>query len=211
MARPRAWDQRLWFREVRPRTMDVEEVSTVAALRWAGFAVMAAYSGFVGLILLGYTVVDVGGWRAVGLIAAIGLPIALLCLLAWWRPGAAVPVLAVACLAPVAFGVLELLDWQRWSSWEDEHGPVSLVLLLLVGVALAVLGLNRPREAGVMLLAIVLVPLLLETIGAGSDWGRPLSIAVVFVPVLASGVLFLLAARRDVGRRPVPRGGRLAH
>lgn len=183
----------------------------MSSLRWAGFAVMAAFSGFAALMLGGYTVVDIGGWRAVGLIAAVAVPLLCLCLLAWWRPGVAVPVLAVACLAPVAFGVLELLDWQRWSSWEDQHGPVSLVLVLLVGVALAVLGLNRPREAGVMLLAIVLVPVLLETIGAGSEWGRPLSIAVLFVPVLASGVLFLLAARQDAGRRPVPGGGRLAH
>lgn len=183
----------------------------MAALRWAGFAVMAAFSGFVALMIVGYTVTDVGGWQAAGLIAGVGLPTAALCLLAWWRPRLAVPVLAVACLAPVAFGVLQLLDWQRWSSWEDQHGPISLVLVIMVGAALAVLGLSRPREAGLMLLAIVLLPLLLEVVGAGSDWARPLSIAVVLVPVLASGVLFLLAGREDVGHRLLSRPGRLAH
>ena len=191
--------------------MGAEEVSAVAALRLAAFAVMATFSGFVGLMLVGYTVTDVGGWQAVGLIVAVGLPVASLCLLAWLRPRVAVPVLALACLAPVAFGVLELLDWQRWSSWEDQHGPVSLVLVLTVGAALAVLGLRRPREAGVMLLAIVLVPLVLEVVGAGSEWGRPLSISAVLVPVLASGVLFLLAGRGDVGHRRLSGSSRLAH
>lgn len=191
--------------------MGSEEVSAVASLRWAGFAVMAAFSGFVALMLVGYTATDVGGWAAVGLVAAVGLPTAALCLLAWWRPRLAVPVLAVACLAPVGFGVLELKDWSRWSSWEDQHGPVSLVLVVMVGAALAVLGLARPREAGLMLMAIVLLPLLLQVVGAGSDWLRPLSIAVVLVPVLASGVLFLLAGREDVGNRRLSRPGRLAH
>jgi hypothetical protein len=172
---------------------------------------MAAFSGFAALTLVGYTVVDVGGWEAAGLIAAVAVPALALCLLAWRSPRVAVPVLAVACLAPVAFGVLELLDWRRWSSWEDQHGPLSLVLVLTVGAALAVLGLSRPREAGVMLVAIVLVPLLLEVVGAGAEWGRPLSIAAVFVPVLASGVLFLLAGREDVGHRTPSRSRRLAH
>ncbi len=183
----------------------------MAALRWAGFAVMAAFGGFVTLMLVGYTVTDVGGWEALGLIAAVGVPVVLLCLLAWWRPSVAVPVLAVACLAPVAFGALLLLDYERWSSWEDQHGPVSLVLLLAVGLPLAVLGLARPVEAGVMMLAIVLVPLLLEVVGAGSDWGRPLSIALVFAPVLASGTLFLLAGRAGNGRQSASRPSQFAH
>lgn len=183
----------------------------MAALRWAGFAVMAAFGGFVTLMLVGYTVTDVGGWEALGLVAAVGVPAAVLCLLAWWRPSVAVPVLAVACLAPVAFGALLLLDYERWSSWEDQHGPVSLVLLLVVGLPLAVLGLARPMEAGVMMLAIVLVPLLLEVVGAGSDWGRPLSIALVFAPVLASGTLFVLAGRDGSGHQSASRPSQFAH
>lgn len=183
----------------------------MAALRWAGFAVMAGFGGLVTLMLVGYTVTDVGGWEALGLIAAVAVPLALLCGLAWLGPSVAVPVLAVACLAPVAFGVLQLLDYERWSTWEDQHGPVSLVLVLLVGLGLAVLGLSRPLEAGVMMLAIVLVPLLLEVVGAGSDWGRPLSIALVFVPVLVSGTLFLVAGRAGSGHRPASRPSQFAH
>ena len=183
----------------------------MAALKWIGFSVIAVFAGFTGLMLVGYTVTDVGGWRAAGLIAAVGVPLALLCLLAWRRPSTAVPVLAVASLAPVVFGAMQLLDYERWSTWEDEHGPLSLVLIIMVAAALAVLGLSRPREAGVLLLAIVLVPLLLEMVGAGSDWWKPLSIAAVSFPVLASGVLFLLAGRGDAAQHPTSRPSQLAH
>jgi hypothetical protein len=180
-------------------------------LRWAGFAVMAVFAGFTSLMLVGYTVVDVGGWAAVGLLLAVGVPLVVLCLLAWLRPSAAVPVLVVACLAPITFGVLQLLDYGRWSEWEDQHGPVSLVLTLLVGVALAVLGLTRPTEAGAMLLAVVVVPLVLAMIGAGEEWTRPLSIAFVSVPVVVSGLLFLLAGRQGSGRQSSSRTSRFAH
>lgn len=183
----------------------------MSALRWVAFAVMAAFAGFVGMMVVGYTATDVGGWQAVGLIALVVVPAALLCLLAWWRPTVAVPVLAVASLAPVAFGVLQLVDYDRWSAWEDEHGPVSLVLVVVVGAALAVLGLSRPTEAGLLMVAIVLVPLALEMVGAGEEWWRPLSIALVVLPVLVSGSLFLLAGREGAGGHPASRPSRLAH
>lgn len=183
----------------------------MAALKWIGFSLMAVFAGFIGLMLVGYTLTDVGGWRAVGLILGVGVPVALLCLLAWRRPSVAVPVLAVASLAPVVWGVMQLLDYERWSTWEDAHGPLSLVLIVMVGAALAVLGLNRPREAGVLLLAVVLVPLLLEMVGAQGEWWRPLSIGALFVPVLASGVLFLVAGLGDSTRHPTSRPHQLAH
>ncbi|MDF2146742.1 hypothetical protein [Knoellia sp. p5-6-4] len=183
----------------------------MSALRWAGFAVMAAFGGFTSLMLVGYTVTDVGGWEAIGLIAAVGVPLGLLCLLAWLRPSVAVPVLAVVSLVPIAFGVLQLLDYGRWSDWEDQNGPVGLVLVLIVGVALAVLGLSRPAEAGALLLAIVVVPLVLSMVGAGDQWARPLSIALVLVPAVVSGVLFLLAARTGSAEQSSSGASRFAH
>jgi hypothetical protein len=53
---------------------------------------------------------------------------------------------------------------------------------------------------------------LLSTIGAGSDWARPLSIGLVIAPVVVSAVLFLLAGRGDASRSEVvPGPGRFAH
>ncbi len=184
----------------------------MSMLRWFGFGVMAAFAGFVGLTLVGYTVTDVGGWEAVGLVALVGVPLALLCLLAYYRPSVAVPVLAVVALAPIAFGVMFLIDFDRWTAWEDQHGPLSLILLVAVAAPLAVLGLARPTAAGSLMLAASLVPVLLSTIGAGSDWARPLSIGLVIAPVVVSAVLFLLAGRGGANRSEVVSGpGRFAH
>jgi hypothetical protein len=81
-----------------------------------------------------------------------------------------------------------------------------------VAAPLAVLGLARPTAAGALMLAASLVPVLLSTIGAGSDWARPLSIGLVIAPVVASAVLFLLAGRRGASRSDVVSGpGRFAH
>jgi hypothetical protein len=172
---------------------------------------MAAFAGFVALMVVGYTVTDVGGWQAAGLVALVLVSVGLLCLLAWRRPAAAVPVLAVTSLAPVAWGALQLLDYERWSAWEDQHGPISLVLVVGVGAALAVLGLSRPTEAGVMMLAVVLAPVLLEVLGAGSEWLRPLSISLVLLPVLVSGSLFVVAGRAGDGGPVSSRPSRFAH
>ena len=103
--------------------------------------------------------------------------------------------LAVVALAPIAFGVMFLLDFDRWTAWEDQHGPLSLVLLVAVAAPLAVLGLARPTAAGSLMLAASLVPVLLSTIGAGSDWARPLSIGLVIAP--GRGVRSPLPPRRS--------------
>lgn len=177
-------------------------------LRRMAFAVTAAFTGFVGIIVVGYVVTDVGGWMAVGLVAGVVVPLAMLCLLAHYRPSAAVPVLAVAACVPVGWGVMQMFDYDRWSAWEDEHGPLSLVVVLVVAAALAVLGLSRPVPAGVLLLVVTVLPLVLAALGAGSDWWRPLSIGTILVPLVVSGVLFVVAGRQDAGEgAPRPRAG----
>lgn len=180
-------------------------------LRTLGFALTAAFAGFCGLIVIGYTVSDVGGWTAVGLIAAAVVPLAVLCLVAYRWPSVAVPVLAVVACVPIGFGVMEMLDYGRWSDWEDRTGPVSLVLVLLAAVPIAVLGLSRPAAAGWLLLAATVLPILLPAVGAGSEWWAPLSIGLLLLPLVASGVLFLLAGRDGANHGNVSRSGRFAH
>ena len=180
-------------------------------LKWLGFAITAAFAGFCGLIVVGYTLTDVGGWKAVGLIAAVAVPLVLLCLVAYHRPSVAVPLLAVAACVPIGFGVMQLLDYQRWSDWEDQTGPVSMVLVLLVAVPLAVLGFSRAATAGWLLLAATVLPLLLAAIGAGTEWWRPLSIGVLLLPLVVSGVLLVLAGSEHASHESVTRPGRLAH
>ena len=81
----------------------------------------------------------------------------------------------------------------------------------VIGAALAVLGLSRPTEAGVMMLAVVLAPVLLEVLGAGSEWLRPLSISLILLPVLVSGSLFVVAGRVGDGGPVSSHPSRFAH
>lgn len=182
----------------------------MSQLKWVGFAFVAAFTGLVTLMLVGYTVADPGGWVAVGLIAAGILPVVALSLVAHRWPDAALRVLAVASLAPIGFGLMQLVDYGRWSAWEDSHGPIGLVLVIGIAFPLAVAGLARPAPAGLLMIALCLVPAVLAAIGAGSQWYLPLSIALVSAPVAVSGLLFYLAGR-SASTAGVPSGHRFAH
>jgi hypothetical protein len=151
------------------------------------------------LMVAGYTLTDPGGWTGLGLTALWVVPTLGLAALSFYRPDTAVPVLAVASLVPLGFGVWTLVDYDGARGWEDQHGPVSLVFVLVVGLSLAVEGLSRPTPAGVMMLGITVVPLVLSMVGAGSDWGQALSIGLLAAPVVAGGVLYLIAGRSRTG------------
>jgi hypothetical protein len=172
---------------------------TTSVLAWVAFSVTVAFLGLAGLMVAGYTLTDPGGWTGLGLTALWAVPALGLVALAFYRPDTAIPVLAVAALAPLGFGVWTLVDYDGARGWEDQHGPVSLVLVLAVGLPLAVEGLSRPTPAGLMMLGITVVPLLLSIVGAGSDWGQALSIGLLAAPVVVGGVLFVLAGRSRTG------------
>jgi hypothetical protein len=168
---------------------------TTSVLAWVGFSVTVAFLGLAGLMVAGYTLTDPGGWTGLGLTALWVIPTLGLMVLAFYHPDSAIPVLAAASLVPIGFGVWTLLDYSGARDWEDQHGPVGLVFVLVVGLSLAVEGLSRPTAAGVMMLGITVVPLVLSMVGAGSEWGQALSIGLLGAPVVIGGVLYLLAGR----------------
>ncbi len=172
---------------------------TTSVLAWVGFSVTVAFLGLAGLMVAGYTLTDPGGWTGLGLTALWAIPALGLAVLSFYRPDTALPVLAVASLLPIGFGVWTLVDYDGARGWEDQHGPVSLVLILAVGLPLAVEGLSRPTDAGLLMLGITVVPLVLSMVGAGSEWGQALSIGLLSAPVVAGGVLYLLAGRSRTG------------
>lgn len=176
-----------------------ELARTTSTLVWVGFGLTVAFLGFAGLMIAGYTLTDPGGWTGLGLTALWLVPMLALATLSFYRPDGAIPVLAVAALVPLGFGVWTLVDYEGAQGWEDRTGPVALVFLLALGLPLAVEGLSRPAPAGLLMVAITVVPLVLTTIGAGSEWGRALSIGLISAPVLLGGVLYLLAARPRAG------------
>ena len=171
----------------------------VGVVAWVGFGIGSGYLGFIMLTVTGYTLADPGGWLAIGLMAAWLVPALALAVLALLRPSVAVPVLATLTLLPVGFGAWSLLDYHGARQWEDNNGPISLMLLVVVAAGLLVLGLTLPAQAGVLLLVATVVPAVLATSGAGSDWLDPLSISLVTAPLVATGVLDVLAGTGGPG------------
>ncbi|HET9647265.1 MAG TPA: hypothetical protein VFP34_03435 [Microlunatus sp.] len=194
------------FREQATRT-----ARGAGVIAWVGFGIGAAHVGLVILILGGSILTDPGGWTGIGLTLAWLVPALALAALALLRPTVAVPLLAVLTLLPVGMGFWSLVDYQGARDWEDSHGPISLVFLVVVAAGLVVLGLARPTTAGVLLLVATVAPAALAMIGAGSDWFDPLSISLVTAPLVAAGVLYVVAGVRrsrtsDAGpAEPLPR------
>lgn len=165
----------------------------VGVLAWVGFGIGAGFLGLAALMVAGSAVSDPGGWRGIGFAVALLLVMGALAVLALLRPAPALPVLTVLTLLPVGFGVWSLVAYDSARDWENNNGPISLVFLVVVAAGLIVLGLTRPREAGVLLLIATVAPAVLAMIGAGSEWFMPLSIALVSLPLVIAGVLYLAA------------------
>jgi hypothetical protein len=169
----------------------------VDTLRQSALALTLGFVGLVTLFVGGSAVTDPGGWAGIGGTAVWVLAICGLSLLALYRPGAALVVLAVAACSPLAFGVWSLVDHGAAHDWEDSHGPLSLVLIVAICAPAGMAGLVRPRAAGYLILTVSVVPLLLEAVGAASHFYEPLSVGLLLAPLVAGGVLFLLSGRQQ--------------
>ncbi len=176
----------------------------VDALRWSALGVTLGFVGLVTLFVAGDAMTDPGGWAGIGGSAAWVMSILGFSLLAWYRPGGALVVLAVAACAPLVFGLWSLVDYGAAHAWEDSHGPISLVLVVAICAPAGVAGLFRPRAAGCLILAVSVMPLVLSAVGATSHFYEPLSIGLLLLPLVAGGSLFLFAGRRRNQPQPPP-------
>jgi hypothetical protein len=171
-------------------------------LRRAGFGLVVGVAGFFGLFVVGETFMDPGGWRAVVLVAAWSVPLAISCVVARKRPGWGTWLLGALTAALLAWDVWFVLDPDLWRDIEDRNGPLQAIATLALATAVAVLGLERPRAAGVLLLLITGGSVL--ALGAGA--GGVAVLTVLTSPVLLAGVLYLLAAHLE-SRPPSGRPG----
>ena len=144
----------------------------------------------VGLFILGETFTDPGGWAAVGLAATWVVPLVVLSLLAWFRPGPATWVLGELAGAVVGLGLWYAVDPEAWRSFEDDVGPVRGIAAFALLLPMAALGRTRPLAAGVLLLAASVVPPVLAALGAG---GAMASVVAVSTPGALVGALLLVA------------------
>ena len=170
-------------------------------LRRAGFAVMAVNVVLVGVFVIGEAVDDPGGWPAVVLVASWLVPLAVLAVLAWRRPGPATWVLGVLAGAVAIGAVWSALDPQAARALEDDAGPVRALAVFVVAAALGVLGLARTRPAAVLLLVLGVAVVLAGRLGRGGMS----SLAAMGLPAVLTGALYLasaLAVRSDDGNLP---------
>lgn len=171
---------------------DRDRATRSSVLKRTGFILMAASTLFFGLFVVGETLVDPGGWKALGLIAAWAVPLAALAAISWFRPGSAVWVFAVLIAAVIGVSIWFAVDPEGWRAFEDRNGPIRDIVMFIVVAAVALLGLKRTATAGVMLLILGIVPIAIMSFGSlagsGSLW------VVTSTPVI-SGILYLLSAK----------------
>ena len=166
-------------------------ISDAGFLKWTGFTIVAASTLVFGAVVIGETIADPGGWKAAGLIAAWVIPLIGLAGMAGCAPEAAARVLPILALTMIATSIWFAVDSPGWRSFEDDNLPVRAVITLAVTAAIAVLGLTRTAEAGVLLLITGAVPVAISALGSLSGIG---SLAAVSSAAVVAGVLYLRSA-----------------
>jgi hypothetical protein len=167
-------------------------------LKRAGFIVMAIPAAMFGLFALGETSTDPGGWEAVALTLSWALPLAALAAIAWLRPNWAPWVFAILVAGLIGVAIWFAADTEGWRAFEDRNGPVRDIGAFTVAFAIALLGLKRPRPAGILLLVLGIVPLSIFVASHEGFRGIELLWVLTYPPVV-TGVLYLLSAYAESG------------
>ncbi len=170
-------------------------------LRRTGFGLMALFSFLFGAFIIGETFSDPGGWKAAGLVAAWAVPLAVLAVLSWLRPGWATYVFAALAAAVIGVSIWFAVDPHAWRSFENGHGPIRAVITFALAASIAVLGLKRPAAAGILLLAIGIIPVAVSSLGSLMGSG---SLSIVSAAPAMTGILYLSSAH--LAKRPMPPG-----
>lgn len=186
---------------------------TAKVLRSLAFGFMTLFGVLGTMFVAGYAFTDLGTATAVAVTAAWVVPMVALSVLALRRPETALRVLAwltgIVSVTTVLDSVFRIVP-------RDDWGPVMAVVVLALGVSLAFLGLHRTRAAGLLLVVLAGAQLAGTVLGLvlADGWGDgpggrgmlSTSSGVVVLPILLTGVLFLMAA--SLAKEPRPRASR---
>jgi hypothetical protein len=163
-------------------------------VRGLAVGIVAAFGLLGALFVAGETFSDPGGWAAVGLVAAWGVPMLALVLLVLRRPELAARVLPWALLVA---SVSLLVD--AAGAYPRDTGPVGTISMFAVAVPCGLLGLRRAFEAGLLVLGAAVVQLgasVVERGRTGASLREVLggSTGALVVPFLVCAALLLLTA-----------------
>lgn len=166
----------------------MENVRKIALYLVLGFAAVGS------LITINQTLADHSGLFGLAFTAAWLFPMVIGCWLSWRRPMIAFPLLMIWSMS-----VLGLLLWQAlapswWNTILNSNGPIITTAMFALTAPLAIYGYKR-RTRFVALILIGLSALnMMATINTESNENSELGITL---PVLAAGVLFLIASFVD--------------
>jgi hypothetical protein len=177
-----------------------DQVKRAILLRRSGFGLIALSAVVFAAFIIGETFADPGAWKAAGLVAAWAVPLAGLAALSWFRSGWATCVLAVLTAAVIGVSIWFALSPHAWRSFEDRNGPVRAVITFVLAAAITVLGLRRTAAAGILLLAVGVIPVAVSSLGSFAGFA---SLSVVSAAPVIAGVLYLVSAQQS-GRRSAP-------
>jgi hypothetical protein len=182
---------------------------TAKVLKVVGVTLVWLLGLFGTLFIAGETLDDPGGVTGLALVLSWAVPMTALSVFALARPHRAVRVLALALLLVAVFSVVDAV---AQVVPRDEWGPVATVAVFTVAVPSGLLGLNRAREAGLLLLgAAGLQALTLAIEAVTQDDGRPFGAAlggsngVLVLPLLVVAALFLASGATQRPSSPTPR------
>lgn len=178
---------------------------TARLVVWTALTFFGAFAALGSLFATGEALADPGGWEAAGITALWLVPAAALAAVAWLRPERAMPTLAVLGALVVVVAVWFAAMPGAWRTFEDEWGPVRILLSFAVAIPMAAAGRRHPLASGIMLAVVGFVPPALTAMSA-DDGARSAvgPMAAVSTPILVTAGLLLAAAW--IGRRPLETG-----
>jgi len=153
-----------------------------------------AFAGIGSLMTINQTLADHSGLFGLAFTAAWLFPMVIGCWLAWLRPMIAFPLLMIWSLS-----VLGLLLWQSlapswWNTILNSDGPIITTALFALTAPLAIYGYQRRTRFVAIILIGLSILNLMATSNTDANTESSLKIAI---PVLAAGVLYLIASFTD--------------
>ena len=162
-----------------------------------GLALMTVFTLLAGAFIGGYAMDEPGGQAGLMMILSWAAPALVLAVLAWFWPAGSAPLLVALTAVLVAVCIWFALDPAAARDIQNAHGPVLAIGVVVLAFAAAVLGLERTRTAGWLLLALGAVPLLITVLARS---GPAASLAAASVVPLVTGAIYLVASLMTRGK-----------
>jgi hypothetical protein len=155
-----------------------------------------AFGALALLFVIGEILDDPGGSQAVLFVVACVVPLALLVFLVIKRVAFIKPLMVTLSGVATLFGMLSAIIPRQWETFRFTNGPILGIAVLVITIAMAWWARYEARLAGLLMMAITLLPLIAESIGQGRVHIGGSSFALMFPGALA-GLLIALSAERD--------------